>query len=187
MWLVLQVVALSLAAFRVPLAAQYPQPAEFQAIRLMLAVQFGTLAVMHPWLLRNWATAIAILASAWVMLSMAALLSAWAILDSLPVSIFLTLWIVDFALLARIRLARSRLVVTGLASAYVIGGPLLWYLGLEFASASSRAPTIAFGPLFFALSTPRHIVPSAWMDAIAVGLVAAVLGKLTLKIPQNNI
>jgi hypothetical protein len=176
-----------LAAFRVPLAAQYPQPAESHAVRLMLAAQFAALAVLYPWLMRTWAAAAAVLAAAWVMLSMAALLSAWALADSLLLSIFLTVWIADFALLSRIRSFRWQMVVVAIACAHVIGGPLLWYFQLEFASPSPGGPGIAFGPMLVALSTPRHLPPPAWIEAIAVGIVATVVCNIVRRIPQNSI
>lgn len=150
----------------------------------MLAVQFASLAVLHPWLMRSWATAIAVLASGWVMLSIAALFSAWAALDVLPVSIFLTIWIIDFALLARIRSPRWQLALTALVSAYTIGGPILWYFGLEFGPGSSSLKGIELGPLFVALSTPGHVPPQAWIEALALGLLATALGKLVSKIPK---
>ena len=97
----------------------------------MLAAQFTALAMMHPWLMRTWAAAIAVLAVAWVMLTLAALLSAWAVTETLPLDIFLTMWIADFALLSRIRRPHWQSAIIAIASAYVIGGPFLWYLDLN--------------------------------------------------------
>lgn len=185
-WLLIQLAALMLAAFRVPLAAQYPQPAEFQAVRLMLAAQFVALALLHPWLLRTWATALAVLCTGWVMLNLAALLSAWTLTDVLPVGIFLSIWTVDFALLGRIRRPRWQLAITAIASAYVIGGPLLWYLQLEFASPARSVPSLAFGPLLLALSTPRHLPPPAWIEAAAIGFLMVLLRKFLSTIAQNT-
>lgn len=182
----LQLAALMLAAFRVPLAAQYPQPAEFQAIRVMLAVQFAALATLHPWLLRTWATALAILASALVLLSMAALLSSWTLTNFLSVGVFLTIWIANFALLSRIRWNQWQPVIASIAIAYVIGGPLFWYLQLEFGSPSPSRPGIAFGPMLLGLSTPRHIPPQGGVEAVAIGVVAAILCGISLRIPQNT-
>lgn len=176
-----------LAAFRVPLAAQYPEPAEFQAVQLMLAAQFAALAVLHPWLMRTWAAAAAVLAAAWVMLCLAAGLSAWAVKDTLPLNIFLTIWIADFAMLGRIRHPHWQSAITTIAGAYVIGGPLLWYLQLEFASPSPGAPGIAFGPMLVALSTPHHLPPLAWVEAAVIGVASAILYKILPQSTQNAV
>jgi hypothetical protein len=173
-----QIGALALAAFRVPLAAQYPQPGEFQAVRLVLAAQFSALAILFPWLFRTWSSALAVLAAAWVMLWCAAALSAWSLVEILPAGAFLTAWVGVLAVFGRLRAAKWRLIVTALTAAYVIGGPLLWYLRAEFASVPLRDPTPAFGPLLIALTTPHHFPPSAWLEAAGAGTIALFAWKI---------
>lgn len=168
----MQIGALALAAFRVPLAAQYPQPGEFQAVRWVLAAQFSALAILFPWLFRTWASALAVVAAAWVMLWCAAALAAWSLIEILPAGAFLTAWIVVLAVFGRLRLAKSRLIISALTAAYVIGGPLLWYLQTEFTSVPLRDPTPAFGPLLIALTTPHHFPPFAWVAAAGAGAIA---------------
>jgi hypothetical protein len=169
----IQLAALALAAFRVPLAAQYPQPAEFQAVRVMLAAQFSALAILFPWLIRTWASAVAVIASAWAMLIAAAALSAWESREVLLIGTFLSCWIAVFAIISRLRL-RPMLVIA-IVSAYVIGGPLLWYVQLDLGFSTHLDSTMAFGPLLAALSTPRHLPPSIWIQTavtLAISLAA---------------
>jgi hypothetical protein len=173
-WLGVQAAALMLAAFRVPLAAQYPQPGEFQAVRVMLAAQFFALAILFPWMMRTWASALAVLATTWVMLCAAAALSAWTLLDIMPAGTLVTAWIIVFATLGQIRSRRWQLVASAVTCAYIIGGPFMWYLQVEFASASPGSSGFAFGPVFGLISTPRHVPPPDWGLALAGECVALV-------------
>ena len=176
-WLLVQLAALLLAAYRVPLAAQYPQPGEFQAVRLMLAVQFSALALLSRWMLRTRGSALAVSAAGWAMLLAAAVLSAWTIRAALPLGAFLTAWIVIFATLAHVRSIRLQSIIMALAGAYVMGGPLLWYLQLEFASALSANAGLSFGPLLAAIATPPHLSPSAWAGACGAECLALLARK----------
>ncbi|HWE53235.1 MAG TPA: hypothetical protein VG273_25815 [Bryobacteraceae bacterium] len=180
-WLLVQIAALALAAFKVPLAAQYPQPGEFQAVRLVLAAQFCALAILFPWLFRTGSSALAVLAAAWVMLWCAAALSAWSLVEILPAGAFLTAWVGVLAVFGRLKAAKWRLIVAALSAAYVIGGPLLWYLQAEFTSVPLHDPSAAFGPLLIVLTTPHHFPPFAWLEAAGAGAIALFAWKTDRK------
>jgi hypothetical protein len=180
-WLLVQIGALTLAALRVPLAAQYPPLGEFQAVGVLLAVQFAALALLFPWLLRNWRTTLVAVAAAWVMLACAAALAAWSFAEILPAAVFLTAWIGVFAILGRLRSAKLKGILSASTAVYVIGGPLLWYLQAEFESGSLRDPSPAFGPLLIGVTTPPHFPPSAWIEILCVAAAALLIWKTAPK------
>lgn len=185
-WLILQLGAIALAAFRVPLAAQYPQPGELQSVRVMLAAQFAGVALLFPWLLRNRAMVLTTLAAAWLMLMAAAALAAWPLWAIAPTGTFLTFWIVLLATVRQAVPARLQMFASATASLYIVGGALLGYLNREFATTSTiGSPPIALGPLITAISTPRHLPPLGWVQAAALELIAVSLLFVTSK-PRNS-
>src|SRR5215213_7298770 len=64
LWLLIQLGAILLVVLRVPLAARYPEPAERLAPHLLLAVQIITAGMLFPFLLRDWRTAVQVVATA---------------------------------------------------------------------------------------------------------------------------
>ena len=185
-WLILQLGAIALAAFRVPLAAQYPQPGELQSVRVMLAAQFAGVALLFPWLLRNRAMVLTTLAAAWLMLMAAAALAAWPLWAIAPTGAFLTFWIVLLATVRQAVPARFQMFASATASLYIAGGALLGYLNREFGTTSTiGSPPIALGPLITAISTPRHLPPLGWVQAAALELIAVSLLFVTSK-PRNS-
>lgn len=177
-WLAIELAALALAAFRVPLAAVYPQPAEFQAVRNMLAFQFVFATLLFPWLLRSWRIAIPAIFAGCIFLLFAAALSAWELRDVMPAIVLLSLWLVFLTAVNCIcPLPRWRMVLCAIASVYVIGGPLLWYLQLDFGSGPIAATGWAYGPLLPALISPEH--PMAQTKWGLVG-ICAVFGLICL-------
>jgi hypothetical protein len=178
-WLLVQLAALLVATLRTPLAAQYPQPGEFQAVPVMLVAQFSALAILFPWMLRTWGSALAVLTASWAMLFAAAVLSVWTIRDIVPLGAFVAVWIVIFSTLAQIRLAPMQSIVMAVAALWVLGGPLVWYLHLEFAPGSSARPDAwyGYGPLLAAIATTPHLPPSAWAAACGVECLALLVWK----------
>jgi hypothetical protein len=177
--LLVQLAALAVAAARVPLAAQYPQPGEFQAVQVMLAVQFAALALLFPWMMRTVASALAVIGSGWAMLIAAGVLSASPIPELMPRGAFFSIWAVIFLTLARLRLRpKMQSALSSLAIAYVLGGPLLWYLEMEFSAAPVESPGLDFGPLLAALSTSHHFSPPTWIGTLGIELIALLVWRV---------
>jgi hypothetical protein len=173
-WLLVQLAAIALAALRVPLAAEYPQPAEFFAVNLLLATQFAWVAILFPWLLRSWSMTIIAAASAWIMLLMAAAMAAWSMRDVIAPAAYVTLFIVLLTLL-RFGLSRhGQLFASAIVSTYVIGGPLVWYLQLDLGASQRHDDVVMFGPLLPALLDPRHLLLSGWIVLFAIGGFALI-------------
>jgi hypothetical protein len=172
LWLALQLGALGLSAYRVPLAAQYPQPAEFQAVSVMLAAQFTGLALLFPSLLADAREAIVIASAGWVMLLASAALAGWPLSGIAPAGGFLSLWIVALATIRAAIPARWHMTASAAACVYIIGGPIVAYFRREFAGSSPVYRDVVFGPLFSAISTPHHLTPLAWAQATGLGILA---------------
>src|SRR5215211_6686279 len=64
LWLLIQLGAILLAVLRVPLAAAYREPAEQLAPYLLFAVQVVAAGMLFPFLLRDWRTAVQVIATA---------------------------------------------------------------------------------------------------------------------------
>jgi hypothetical protein len=174
-WLALQLVALALAAWRVPLAAQYPQPGEFLAVRVMLAAQFTGLALLFPWLLADLRTFLVAVSAGWVMLLSAAALAAWPLTETVPPGAFFTLWILVLATARAATPSKTHMALSAVACIYIVGGPLVAYFHQEFANSMVAHTELAFGPLFGAISTPRHLPPLAWAQAAGFEIIALLL------------
>ena len=197
-WLIPQLLAISLAAWRVPLAtgyAGYPRPAESLAPDLLIAVQVGLAALLSPLVLRDVRTALMAAASAWPLTVLAGSLAALPAGRTALACAYVTGWVAALALWQRaMRSYRSQLLVVALASAVSIGGAALAYLRAEFAAPVSDEALAsgAFGPLAAAIAIPRAPAPvawPAWLWSIAPILVAtAVLaaGAARQRPPRTN-
>lgn len=179
-WLTLQWVGLALAAARVPLAAEYPQPAEFHAVQMLLVIQFTTSAILSPILCKGWKISLGAVASGWVMLLAAAFLAGWASWTILPAGALIGLWLAGLWLwMGAAPPARWKGIVASAASCYAAGGVLLWYLRLDLNPGATPGTTVAFGPLALALASPQIPAPSAWWGVAIVGL-GGLLARLLL-------
>ena len=170
--------AIALAAWRVPLAAQYPQPAEFQAVRILIVVQFVGAALLSPALLTHWPTALAALFSGGTLLLLASVLSGWTPQDALPILGYMTLWLgCLFAWMKALGGGKWRMAGSGIAAAFTAGGPLIWYLGQDLGSTGSGKSPLAYGPLWPALLDPRAPWQGAWAFCIFLflGILLAVI------------
>ena len=168
-WLLAQWVGLMLAAFRVPLCAAYPQPAEFQAVRLMEAVQFATLAILFPSLLRTRSMVLIAAASGWAMLIAAAALNAENIREIGPVALYLGVWLIVLAILRHALPDHPRWIAAALLATYFIGGPLVWYLGTDLGSTRPDVHSLAYGPIANTLSSSEWPPIRSWFLPLGLG------------------
>lgn len=172
----LQWIALALAALRVPLAAGYPQPAEFQAVRLLLATQFAAAAMLFPLLCRNWQTTLTAIASGCVMLLAGGFLADWQPSWAAPACGLLALWLLALAVWrAALPSPYLQAIAAAVLTLWSVGGALLWYFQLELNPDGAPAGRLSQGPLIGALIDPRSPGGSAWA-CVAVLLAAGALG-----------
>jgi hypothetical protein len=170
-WLLVQLAALAVAAFRIPLAAAYPQPAELQAVQILLVVQFAWVSILFPALLKSWAMAWVAAASAWVLLILAAALAAWPMSQVVPVAVFLSLWILILATLGAALPWRWQLIASAVATTWILGGPLLEYLRNDVGSPLQVGTNVAWSPLMSALATPHALPRAAWWGEVGIELL----------------
>jgi hypothetical protein len=181
-WLLLQMLALALAAFRVPFSARYPAPEEQLAIEVLLVVQLSAAAMLSPLLFRNFATSVVVIISAVPFLQCATILAAeTATARVVGVGVFVGVWVMALGL-ANAALVTPRAKMTGVAvvTFLTLGGAMLAYLRREFG-----APLVTFdmaahgwmGPIIAALALLESgpLVNSAWWFAGAALLFSVVL------------
>ena len=131
-WLIIQLLALLLATARVPLAARYPQPAELLAAHVMVVVQLTAAALLMPYLLRNWAAAVAVIVTAWPFLVLGGVLSALPTARLTALGGFVTAWLIAFALVNLTAPDAWRLWACAAAAVGTSGGLVLTHLSEEF-------------------------------------------------------
>lgn len=176
MWLFAQLAGLALGAAGVPLAAEYPHPVELQTVRVVIAIQFAFASMLYPVLCGNWAMTLSACCFGWVMLMFAAALAAWPLGQMLPAGTLITLWLVGLAgWRAALPQPGYQLIASALATTYLLGGMLVWYVQLDFNSAQFPSSAIAYGPLLIALVEPRHPFPEAWWMVESVGGIGSLL------------
>jgi hypothetical protein len=142
-WLAVQLAVLTLAASRVPLAAQYPQPAERMAPHLVLGTQVVVASLLFPFLLTSGRGVVQVIAAAMPFQLAAGYLGARSGREMIEPALFVAAWILALGLCnALLRSSRVRASAVAIASLLTLGGGVLRYLRLEFNAAP--APRLAF-------------------------------------------
>lgn len=159
-----QWIALLLAADRIPLAAHYFAIPELHASQIMLVAQFSWMAILFPVLCRSWQMGIATLASGWVMLVLAAMLSAWQMSDVLQPAAYLGLWVLALMLWRRVlRSNWLQMMGSSLIATFTIGGPLVWYFGTDLGQGAAESAIWKFGPMLGILVHPTAPMLADWL------------------------
>jgi hypothetical protein len=178
LWLAVQLFALGLSAFRVPLAAKWPRPQELLATHVLLAAQVSAAALLFPWLMRSWRAAIVVAASAWTFLLIAAVLSATP-LDRVAIAgLYVTTWLVTLAVWREaLPRTRSQLFGVAVAAFVAIGSALVCYLRLEYTTTADADTPAAFGPITAAIASLRQESPqgSLWIASSILAASGAVV------------
>jgi hypothetical protein len=147
-WIVLHLLALALAAARVPLWAHHPLPRESLATVEVAAVQIISTALLCPVLLPNFPTSCAIVALSLPFVHLAGILAGESEIKLLAVSSLVLLWIGGVALLmGALRTPRAQAVAVALISAMCLGTPLLCYLHNEATPERTALPVGVTAPL----------------------------------------
>lgn len=154
-WLAVQMAALLLSAWRVPLSDQFVRPAERAAVDTMLLAQFCAIAALFPIILPGLWSAIAAAASSWPFAHLAAVLASRPVINLVQSWLYLCVWIALLATWRHILRHSSRglLIGAALATCAALGGPILCYLRAEFAlpAGTGDAPDLA-GPAMAAIA-----------------------------------
>jgi hypothetical protein len=180
-WLILQLIALGNCTYRVRLWARAPAAVEQSALVVMLAVQIATSSMLFPYLLSSGRLAILSLVTAWPLGQLAACLSDASFGALLCGEAYVCVWLAALFLLTRtLRNDASRRLAVAIATLFCLGGPVLFYLRMDFGNDPQFTPQhgiALFGPVMGAVSQTfpnRPIVP--WTTPILF-LIAAALAR----------
>jgi hypothetical protein len=187
LWLAVQVGALALSAFRVPLAIGLPPAAEQSALYILLIAQVGGAALLALPLFNFRRNVIFATAAAWPIGELAGLLADASTGRVLLCEFYVTAWILTLAVwvwaVGKMRLAP---ILPAAAGAISLGGPVLWYLHAEFVTQSDKInwPRAALlGPVMGALSQAVANPPpfSAWWIFVALIPIGSLIGAVAHK------
>jgi hypothetical protein len=187
-WLAVQIGALALSAFRVPLAVGLPLAAEQSALPVMLVTQAAGAAFLAPLLLNSRRGTIIAIAAAWPMGELAALLADAPTSRVILPETYITLWILALACwVCALPKTSIAAMFSATAAAFSLGGPVLWYLHAEFVTQSDTINwnhAALFGPVMGALSQILSTPPplSAWCIPallIPAAFLAAAIRRFT--------
>jgi hypothetical protein len=149
-WLALQLIALALAAARVPFSANFIRPAEVWAVQEMLIVQFVALATLFPFLLRDMRCCLALILASGPMLELAAMLAGTPMTRVIGAWGCLAIWLTGLAAWRAATPSRLHPIAIALANLLTLGGFVFEYLGHEFhlaPPAMGAPPAIGLLPL----------------------------------------
>jgi hypothetical protein len=138
-WLAVQMFALGVAAFRVPLSARYPQPEESLAVHVLVVVQIAAAALLFPILFRSITSSIVVIASAVPFIQLSAFLATFTDNRRLALcAAYLALWLTGLAILnAALRSEKSKMYGVAAASLMALGGAVIAYLHREFGAPAN--------------------------------------------------
>lgn len=140
LWLALQLAAVLVAVLRVPLSAQYPEPAEQMALYPLSGTQVVAAALLFPFLLRDGRCAGQAVASALPFLLGAGFMAGVTPEALIWPAASVAAWLVTLALWApALQTSRARMIGIAVASLLTLGGGTLRYLRLEFAAGRGGA------------------------------------------------
>lgn len=146
-WLVVQFALLLLPAFRIPLTAQYPEPAEKLAAHLMLGGQVVASGLLFPFLLRDLRSAVQVMTTALPFQLAAGYLAGLSLGDLAAPAVFVDVWLLVLGFWAAcLTSPRLRLLGVAVASCLTLGAGLLRYLRLEFAAPGAPPTSIEMLP-----------------------------------------
>jgi hypothetical protein len=185
-WLVIQVLALSVAVFRLPLSARFPLPGEQFAIHIMLATQVIASAMLFPFLMRDVATSAMVILAIVPFVQLASYLSDVSVSRAGLAALFVATWMSSLAFW-RLMLPTHRRAMLGVACAVAlsVGGAILWYVHAESREvAMIDWPRDAlFGPVLGVVAQIEATPPpvASWVETLALLGVGAIIFAATRK------
>ena len=184
LWLVLQLIALSLAVFRIPLTARFPLPGEQFALHVMLITQIVAPALLFPFLLRDVKT------SAMVILSILPFVQLSSYLSSIPITrvalaaLYVAVWLLTLAIWRVILDARrTEMAGVAFATSLSLGGAVIWYVYAEAREpgAIDWSHDGLFGPILGAIAQLHAAPSSPWIVLLSLLILGAGVVGLTQK------
>jgi hypothetical protein len=188
-WLCVQLAAIGISAARIALWARAPQATERLALVLMVASQIGASSLIFPHLLGTRGATILAIASGWPMALLAAQLADAPFSILVRAELYVSIWMISLHFWTRALPSPSaKLLGTAIASTISLGGPVLWYLRMEFSNDSSQYASDslpAFGPISGVISQtfPRFRFEN-WIELTIILCIGATAFKGARRIPR---
>ena len=182
LWAALQVLAIALAACRVPLAAQFPTVTEFHAGQILIALQLPLAAMLMPALLSNLQSTVAAASLGGLLQFTAGLLTRSTPMQCAIVCSYLVIWV--GALHVAYVASGKSLVWAGLISTAVGGAPILVYLGADISQRAGKE--FLCGPVISIVQSWPRVRVDAWAFVAAMLLIAIVFRLFFRAFLQNS-
>ncbi len=153
-----------------------PHASEQLALCALLATQVAASALLFPLLLQNLSSTVFAITTAWPLAQLAAFLADAPLHQWLAAEFYVSSWLIALHLWSRV-LQNSWAKVFGvtIAAMLSLGGPLLWYLRLEFSDGSGRGFAM-FGPIAGAISLSMTGASHATVWGFVLILILGALG-----------
>jgi hypothetical protein len=179
-WILIQIAALAVSAFRLPLAPEMGGASERFALAVMLVTQIGAASLFSAALLRDFRGAIVAIVTAWPFALLAAVLADAGLRQFAVAETYAMVWIASLSAW-NWALPRFKSQISSAATLISLGGAVLWYLHAEFVADS---PGIdwnhagRWGPILGGLSQilPQHPPANARWFLAALFTVAILVG-----------
>ncbi len=173
LWLVIQLLALSLGALRVPLSARFPPPGEQFAIHIMLVTQIVASALLFPFLMRDAKTSVMIVLTIAPFVQLASYLSAVPITRAALAALYVAAWLTTLATWRVFFRSRSaEMFSVALAVAWSVGIAIAWYVMAEsrVSAGVDWATDGLFGPILGAIAQVHapSVVSETWIGCLIV-------------------
>ncbi|HEX4055529.1 MAG TPA: hypothetical protein VHX86_14790 [Tepidisphaeraceae bacterium] len=184
-WLAAQLAALGLCAMRIMLWARAPRAGEQLALYAVLATQIAASALLFPLLMRNLSCAVFAIVTAWPLAQLAAFLADTPIHQLLAAESYVSLWLIALYLWSMVlQNPWAKVFATAIAAMLSLGGPLLWYLRLEFGNVGQPQPRgfADFGPIAGAISLSIPGASTAGVWVIVLLLISGAFGLMWKRI-----
>jgi hypothetical protein len=190
LWLVIQLLALSLGVFRVPLAARIVHPEQF-AIHVMLITQVIATAMLFPLILRDATTA------AMAILAIAPFVQLTSYVSDIPLTraaiagAYVAVWMLALAMCKPLlRTRRSEMLGIACTAALSIGGVIVWYVRAEETRSGQIDWTndALFGPILGVIAqlhAPTSAALTAWGWPVVI-LVACAIARVTTRASRDQ-
>jgi len=145
-WLLFQVLALLLAAARVPLWARFGGPIQSWALCWMLVVQVGASALLFPWLMADLRAGASLMLTSLPFILLAGMLSRATVPMTISACAGVLAWLSALAAWKSVLTNRTtQLVAASIASLATIGAACVLYLAIEFNDASISVEKVRGG------------------------------------------
>lgn len=179
LWLVIQLLALSLGTLRVPLSARFPPPGEQFAIHIMLVTQIVTSALLFPFLMRDAKTSAMVILTIAPFVQLASYLSMVSLPRAALAMAYVATWLATLALWRPLFHEQStKLLGVSSAVAISLGGAVVWYVRAESLSAAAIdwSRDGLFGSLLGAIAQieATSVPQMPWLAALVLLGVSAV-------------